>query len=170
MTDTPLLFGLNPIQVSLKMNPPSSFIKHRIFPKRTEFCRLSVRYEANRHPTDVGHTSPQSPSAMSVYTGKFNYARYASNENIFIALLDGWVERGRVHIFTTFTKNAAGVEKCPFAVTQYVLRASDAADVKKFTIRDIDNSTIGSTAPAAQTSSLSTCATPITTALLGTLN
>ena len=75
---------------------------------------------------------------MSVYTGKFNYAPYASNENIFVVLLDGWVERSRVLVFSTFTKDGGGVEKRPFEPTQYVLRASDA-DVKKFTIRDLDN-------------------------------
>ena len=74
-----------------------------------------------------------------VYTGKFNYAPYASNENIFVVLLDGWVERGGVLVFSTFTKDAAGVDKRPFDLTTtYVLRASDS-DAKKFTIRDLDN-------------------------------
>jgi hypothetical protein len=76
---------------------------------------------------------------MSVYTGKLNWEPQISNENVFVVLLDGWVERGRVLVFTTFTKDTRGVERRPFDLTtQYVLRASDT-DVKKFTIRDLDN-------------------------------
>ncbi|EDR10805.1 uncharacterized protein LACBIDRAFT_324709 [Laccaria bicolor S238N-H82] len=74
-----------------------------------------------------------------VFTGKFNYSPYASNENIFVVLLDGWVERGGVLVFSTFTKDASGVDKRPFDLTtKYVLKASDS-DVKKFIIRDLDN-------------------------------
>jgi hypothetical protein len=75
---------------------------------------------------------------MSVYTGKFNYSPYASNENIFVVLLDGWVERGRVQVFSTFTRDAAGVDKRPFDLTTaYVLKANDA-NANSFTIRDLD--------------------------------
>lgn len=75
---------------------------------------------------------------MSVYTGKFNYAPYATNENMFVVLRDGWVERGQVFVFSTFTKDAAGVDKRPFDLTsQYVLQSQDA-NAKNFTIRDLD--------------------------------
>lgn len=76
---------------------------------------------------------------MLVYTGKFNTESYAINENIFVVLLEDWVERGGVLVFSTFTKDDAGVEKRPFDLTtQYVLRSSDS-DVKAFAIRDLNN-------------------------------
>ncbi|KDR82291.1 hypothetical protein GALMADRAFT_152979 [Galerina marginata CBS 339.88] len=57
---------------------------------------------------------------MSVYTGKLNYAPYATNENVFFILPYGWVERGQAYVFSTTTKDGAGVEK-------------------DFTIRDLDH-------------------------------
>ena len=67
--------------------------------------------------------------------GKFDWVPFASNENMFIVFMDGWVERGRVFVLSTFTKDAAGVEKRRFA-TEYVLQAN--ATAKDFTIRDLD--------------------------------
>ena len=75
---------------------------------------------------------------MSVYVGKFNYAPYASNENMFVVFIEGWVERGRVLVFSTFTKDYWDVEKRAFDLTlAYVLQANDA-NVKTFKIRDLD--------------------------------
>ncbi|KDR82023.1 hypothetical protein GALMADRAFT_152815 [Galerina marginata CBS 339.88] len=76
---------------------------------------------------------------MSVYTGKFNYAPYASNENIFVVFVDGWVERGRVYVFSTFTKDAAGVDKRPFDLTTAFVLQGLTAGSKDFTIRDLDH-------------------------------
>ena len=75
---------------------------------------------------------------MSVFTGKFDFSPYASNENMFVVLKDGWVERGQVFVFSTFTKDASGVDKRPFDLTTaYVLQAEDAS-AKTFTIRDLN--------------------------------
>ena len=111
------------------------------YPGITEDEPIIIVYKAQNMVTiSPPAQSPQS-SAMSVYTGKFNNAPYASNENIFVVLLDGWVERSRVLVFTTFTKDAYGNDKRAFDLTtQYVLGASDA-NFKKFSIRDLDKKT-----------------------------
>ncbi|KAK7030120.1 hypothetical protein R3P38DRAFT_3189074 [Favolaschia claudopus] len=75
---------------------------------------------------------------MSVYTGKFNYSPYASNENFFLDIPDGWTTHGRAHVFTTLTKDAEGVDKQPFFSTAYVLRSVND-DATSFTVRDLDN-------------------------------
>ena len=78
---------------------------------------------------------------MPVYTGKFNYSPYASNENIIVDLPDGWVTHGRVRVWSTWTKDASGGQKSLAfgpALAVYVLRdVSDNATT--FTIRDLDN-------------------------------
>ncbi|PPQ96219.1 hypothetical protein CVT26_005593 [Gymnopilus dilepis] len=76
--------------------------------------------------------------SATVFTGKFNYSPYASNENFFLTFVDGWVERGQVLVFSTFTKDAAGVDKRPFDLTtKYVLIGQDQY-LTKFTINDLD--------------------------------
>ena len=72
----------------------------------------AYKYEANHHTRDVDYMPPRL-SAMSVYTGKFNFRSITVNENIFVVLLDGWIERGHILVFTTFTKDSFGVERCP---------------------------------------------------------
>lgn len=47
------------------------------------------------------------------YKGTFNYRNNAKNENIYVSLAAGLVSNGPVHIFSTWTKNAAGYEKAP---------------------------------------------------------
>jgi hypothetical protein len=78
---------------------------------------------------------------MPVYTGKFNYSPYASNENIIVDFPDGWVTHGRARVWSTWTKDASGVEKSLAfgpALTSYVLRnVSDGATT--FMIRDLDD-------------------------------
>jgi len=78
---------------------------------------------------------------MPVYTGKLNYSTYASNENIIVDLPDGWVTHGRARVWSTWTKDAGGVEKSLAfgpALTAYVLRDVND-DATKFVIRDLDN-------------------------------
>ena len=55
------------------------------------------------------------------FTGKFNYSPYANNENIFVVLPNG-VEPGcKAYVFTTWTQNAAGVQKSPYAQVKNVI-------------------------------------------------
>ena len=75
---------------------------------------------------------------MSVYTGKFDLTPFAKNENMFVVFMNDWTERSRVLVFSTFTKDAGGIEKRPFDLTTaYVLQAQDF-NSKNFTIRDLD--------------------------------
>ncbi|KAK7030147.1 hypothetical protein R3P38DRAFT_3514317 [Favolaschia claudopus] len=76
---------------------------------------------------------------MSVYFGKFNYPPFASNENFFLDLPDGWITHGRAHVFTTLNKDGGGVSQRPFDLTTaYVLRAVND-NATSFTIRDLDD-------------------------------
>ncbi|KAF8886688.1 hypothetical protein CPB84DRAFT_1850037 [Gymnopilus junonius] len=95
---------------------------------------ISLRYPSTSAPT----LSEIITMSATVFTGKFNYSPYASNENFFLTFVDGWVERGQVLVFSTFTKDAAGVDKRPFDLTtKYVLVGQDQY-LTKFTINDLD--------------------------------
>lgn len=66
------------------------------------------------------------------FSGKLNYSHFAKDENFFIVFPQGFSEHAAVFVFSTFTKNAFGVEKAPLCdITGTLLVVSD----RRFEVR-----------------------------------
>lgn len=72
--------------------------------------------------------------APKVYKGKFSYKDNAKDENIYVSLAAGLVDKGPAHIFSTWTKSYRGYVKAPLVSIGHI--AFDETDTDSFIVFD----------------------------------